>query len=318
MAAPSKIPSGLAPGAKSRYDDFVATHVNQTRGIHFSGSFFIWHRYFLWAFERALRDECGYNGYLTYWNWGKSATDPLHAPYFDGSEYSQGANGVWAPHNCTKPQPTGPYCTLIIDGEGGGCVERGPYNGILTNISATSPTLNATDAVIPGPFLGYQPRCVRRDISVDLSKKFASDAHLKHILTHPIFQGESIGPFQDYFEAGTWLYPNGTIPGQDWDIGLHGTGHYVFAGDPGGDVFNSPGDPMFWLHHAMVDRTYWIWQNQKPVERAFYINGTRTMLNKPPSGKATMEDIIDLQYITPRDGPTYGMKYHVSSVAGSY
>ncbi len=30
-------------------------------------------------------------------------------------------------------------------------------------------------------------------------------------------------------------------------------------------VFNSPGDPMFWLHHGMVDRTYWIWQNQKPM-----------------------------------------------------
>lgn len=31
---PSKTPSSLAPGAKNRYDDFVATHINQTLSIH--------------------------------------------------------------------------------------------------------------------------------------------------------------------------------------------------------------------------------------------------------------------------------------------
>ena len=73
MAAPSKIPPGEAPGAKSRYDDFVAMHINQTLSIHFTGYFFSWHRYFIWSFEKALQDECGYKGYLPYWNWGKSA-----------------------------------------------------------------------------------------------------------------------------------------------------------------------------------------------------------------------------------------------------
>lgn len=31
---PSKTPAELVPGAKSRYDDFVATHINQTLKIH--------------------------------------------------------------------------------------------------------------------------------------------------------------------------------------------------------------------------------------------------------------------------------------------
>jgi hypothetical protein len=31
---PSKTPPILAPGAKTRYDDFVATHINQTLSIH--------------------------------------------------------------------------------------------------------------------------------------------------------------------------------------------------------------------------------------------------------------------------------------------
>lgn len=31
---PARTPATLAPGAKTRYDDFVATHINQTLGIH--------------------------------------------------------------------------------------------------------------------------------------------------------------------------------------------------------------------------------------------------------------------------------------------
>jgi tyrosinase len=121
----------------------------------------------------------------------------------------------------------------VIEGQGGGCVETGPYAGIMTNLSATSPTLNATDGPVPGEFLGYQQRCMRRDISADLSQRFAGDERLLHLLTDSIFQGNSIGPFQDFFEGGSFLFPAGS---KTEDIGLHGAGHYVFAGDPGGDV----------------------------------------------------------------------------------
>jgi tyrosinase len=60
---PSKSDPAWAPAAKSRYDDFVAVHVNQTMFIHGNGLFLTWHRYFVWAYEQALRDECGYNGF---------------------------------------------------------------------------------------------------------------------------------------------------------------------------------------------------------------------------------------------------------------
>jgi len=32
--SPSKLPAGVAPGAKNRYDDFVVTHILQTLTIH--------------------------------------------------------------------------------------------------------------------------------------------------------------------------------------------------------------------------------------------------------------------------------------------
>jgi tyrosinase len=34
QALPARTPSMLAPGARTRYDDFVATHINQTDFIH--------------------------------------------------------------------------------------------------------------------------------------------------------------------------------------------------------------------------------------------------------------------------------------------
>jgi tyrosinase len=37
---------------------------------------------------------------------------------------------------------------------------------------------------------------------------------------------------------------------------MHAAGHFSIGGD-GGDVFSSPNDPAFFLHHAMVDRVWW-------------------------------------------------------------
>lgn len=33
---PARTPAAIAAGAKSRYDDFVVTHIQQTRTIHFT------------------------------------------------------------------------------------------------------------------------------------------------------------------------------------------------------------------------------------------------------------------------------------------
>jgi tyrosinase len=63
MKKPSRFDQTLYSGAKTRYDDFVAVHINQTLSIHGTGNFLSWHRYYVWTFEKALRNECGYTGY---------------------------------------------------------------------------------------------------------------------------------------------------------------------------------------------------------------------------------------------------------------
>jgi len=88
-------------------------------------NFLSWHRYFTWTFEQALKEECGFAGTQPYWNWGKSALNPIDSPVMDGGPYSMSGNGVYEAHNCTNALPTGLNC--IPAGVGGGCVETGPF-----------------------------------------------------------------------------------------------------------------------------------------------------------------------------------------------
>lgn len=48
---------------KTRYDDFVAVHINMTTTIHNTANFLGYHRNLVHAYENALRNECGYTGY---------------------------------------------------------------------------------------------------------------------------------------------------------------------------------------------------------------------------------------------------------------
>lgn len=84
------------------------------------------------------------------------------------------------------------------------------------------------------------------------------------------------------------------------------------------DVYNTPNDPMFWLHHAGIDRSWWLWQNEDVFGRALQLNGTRTMFDEPPSDPATLDDLLDMYYITPNGSEANAMKNHVSTLAWNY
>lgn len=68
-----RAPSGQFSNARSRYEDFVALHQRLTPNVHQNSKFLLWHRYFLWTFESVLRDECGYQ---------------LSVPWFDETRYA--------------------------------------------------------------------------------------------------------------------------------------------------------------------------------------------------------------------------------------
>lgn len=51
---------------------------------------------------------------------------------------------------------------------------------------------------------------------------------------------------------------------------------------------------MFFLHHGMIDRVFWIWQNLEPESRRHVVAGTITLGNDPPSRDASLEDLVDM------------------------
>jgi tyrosinase len=275
----------ITPGARSRYDDFLATHINQTLTIHGTGNFLSWHRYFVYAFEEALRNECGYKGYIPYANWGRYAEDLLNSPIFDGSAYSISGNGEYRNHTGPSiPSPATPFIQLPA-GSGGGCVTTGPFKNMTVNLGPVAPVF--TD-VPPNPRpdgLGYNPRCLRRDIGVYAASIASTDANSTDLIRQNTYIGDFQTAMQGDFAAGL--------------LGVHTAGHFWSGGDPGGDLFSSPGDPWFWTHHAQIDRTWWIWQNQDPASRSSAkgnnsLAGTITLNNLPPSRNTRLDDVIDL------------------------
>ncbi|KAM0190625.1 hypothetical protein ACHAPA_009838 [Fusarium lateritium] len=271
---PSKADPTFAPGARTRYDDFVAVHINQTLSIHGTGNFFTWHRYFTWAFEQALRDECGYKGTQPYWNWfdtGDFATNPV----FDGSDTSMSGDGSYVKHNGSV---SGRGNILLPSGRGGGCIKTGPFAGAIANLGPPSPGMDGMKATTTP--LEYNPRCLLRDLS-----HYAIDRWMTLPNLYNVTLGDASGSIkgmQDEFQGRF----------ADEFLGLHAAGHFVMGGDSS-DLFSSPNDPVFFLHHSMVDRIYWIWQALHP-KQAKDIAGTITILNTPPSRDAVKSDPLNM------------------------
>lgn len=95
QSLPPRLSPAVVPGAKHRQDDFIATHINKTLSIHLDGIFLSWPRNFVWLWETALRDECGYAGAQPYCNWALWCEDLAASPLFDGSSTSLSGDGVY-------------------------------------------------------------------------------------------------------------------------------------------------------------------------------------------------------------------------------
>ncbi|KAB5578897.1 hypothetical protein GE09DRAFT_563609 [Coniochaeta sp. 2T2.1] len=286
QSKPPRTPASVAPGAKSRFDDFIVTHIQQTLNIHYTANFLTWHRYFIWAYEEALRNECGYTGTQPFWDWGLTAITGLErSPIFDGSATSMGSNGAYA-----GPRPdyilglsTGLPPLYLPAGTGGGCVTTGPFKDMKVNLGpvAEDQPGGVVEGQGPGTGLTYNPRCLKRDLKSPVNKKSCN----YEMILHNVLVPRTVNDFQMELQG---------IPGSGV-LGCHGAGHYSFGASPGADLFVSPGDPVFYLHHGQIDRAYWLWQTLHQ-SASKTIAGTRTLLNQPPSPDGTLDDYIDLGY----------------------
>ncbi|KAH9824838.1 hypothetical protein DFH28DRAFT_1077354 [Melampsora americana] len=96
-------PSQLLGKGYRRFDDFQYVHCESRRTVHFSSKFAPFHHYFVLLWENALRNECGYQGGVPYWNWELDAHDfPSAAIFSSDPETGLGTNGknfTYDPYN---------------------------------------------------------------------------------------------------------------------------------------------------------------------------------------------------------------------------
>ena len=71
---------------------------------------------------------------------------------------------------------------------------------------------------------GYNPRCIKRDLSNYLTARDCTTAKIAALITG----ASSIGTFQNNMQSSN---------------GVHSGGHFTISGDPGSDFYTSPGDP---------------------------------------------------------------------------
>ncbi|KAI1149787.1 hypothetical protein F4825DRAFT_35715 [Nemania diffusa] len=131
-----KAPSGRFSPSKNRYEDFVRLHQSYAPNIHSASTsqqthkFLLWHRYFVWAFEQVLRDECGFNRAMPWWDekkWaGKFAQATIFTTQYFGT-LSGATNGA------------------------GTCVTNGAFAGLQSNLG-------------PGQTIN-NPHCVQRAVT---------------------------------------------------------------------------------------------------------------------------------------------------------
>lgn len=209
----------------------------------------------------------------------------------DGKHIEKASHLVIESPEGSGPGGSTPTPILRETGNGGGCVESGPFKDYVVNLGPISLTVpgNRTITAPPGSNpLAYNPRCMTRDLSDSTNKRWVNATSVVNTILKP----KDIYDFQMTLQG---------YPGSD-NGGIHGDGHWIIGGDPASDTGSSPAEPVFYLHHAMTDLAWWIWQcldweRRGTAQGDNALSGTRTLLNIPPSENATMEDEMYLHYV---------------------
>ncbi|OMP82960.1 hypothetical protein BK809_0001151 [Diplodia seriata] len=153
---------------------------------------------------------------------------------------------------------------LRIPGKtGGGCVTDGPFRNYTVNMGPNSAYRSGLTKV---DSTAYNPRCLTRDFSPWLASQKLNMTMVDKALAGKTFQEFDIA-VQGRVEVDGLTY--------------HGGGHLGVGGELGaiGDLYSSPSDvssrvesrpcrmltrsqPLFFFHHANMDRIWKTWQSQ--------------------------------------------------------
>jgi tyrosinase len=158
---------------------------------------------------------------IQYWNWGRTAADPINSPMFNGNMSSMGGNGVKSDYPGVMVHGAGfqpPYDMIPAD-LGGGCVKDGPFANMTVSLGPIGKNMPDVPSNPQADGYGHNPRCLRRDVN-----RYASAMLYANYTYNLITQANTIDLFQQNMLG---------IPAKN-DWGVHMSGHYTIGGDPGG------------------------------------------------------------------------------------
>lgn len=224
----AKKPSKLIPGGiYRRYDDFENVHSRMRSKIHWIACFLPWHRYFMFLWEKALREECDYKGSLPRWDWTLDSDDMTQAP-------------IWSDDPQTGFGTNGQDFTKDPVGLGGGAVEDGAF----ANLQLYYPEQHNLER-------NYNlPTSYEQDGRTWGSQFFDQKA-MSQIQSQPNYAAFAVG-----LEG---VDPNKEVSNH---AGPHAIIHVIIGGDISPTAY-AANEPLFYLHHANVDYHWWKWQSAK-------------------------------------------------------
>lgn len=76
--------------------------------------------------------------------------------------------------------------------------------------------------------------------------------------------------------------------------GIHNSGH-VWVGGSMGSIPTAPADPVFWMHHAEIDRIWAAWQTAHPGQNPNLV-GAAAIMDPWPENETDTRDITALGY----------------------
>jgi tyrosinase len=238
----------LAIKANGVYDQLVQIHIDRNgmdykdkdgglRIGHVDPGFLPWHRQFLLLFEQELQ-KINPMVTLPYWDWTTDNTvnSPLWRPSFMGGTGRSGDLAV----------RTGPFAR---------------QNGWVINTSVTpigEPFLNGNYTVDTRDYL-------TRELGVNIDR-LPTPKELQDTVNLSVYDeapwSYTSGGQPPYNSFRNHLEGYVTFPWEPATAKLHSRGHRWVGGHM--RYIASPNDPVFFMHHAQVDRIWTLWQEAHP------------------------------------------------------
>ncbi len=249
----------IDPGATNNgllgWDDFVKMHANNLGSAHQGSAFLAWHREFLLRLEDALRATAPANAGVTipYWDWTAAAGFPASLTAFIG--------GDGDPAGTQYKVTTGPFA-------------HATGNWTINVPAGTPPELRRRF----GFSVGTLPTAGQVTTALGLTIADTSP-----------WSTTSNNSFRNVLEG--WR-PTSDAPGLHNRIHVWVGGSWTVSGSPvKGTMYptsTAPNDPVFFLHHANVDRLWCKWQEAHPFEFHYLPSAGAGCFNFPVGAAAPL------------------------------